>query len=104
MGIPLCRAGSEQVLAGSQRGHTASSIGRMKISVSLPQEDVAFVDEYAAGRAVDSRSAVIHAAIQLLRESVLEEEYLGAWDEWYASDDAELWDRTAGDGISDEAR
>ncbi|MGP4010787.1 ribbon-helix-helix domain-containing protein [Streptomyces sp. 4N124] len=75
----------------------------MKISVSLPQEDVSFVDQYAVERAADSRSAVIHAAIQLLRESVLEEEYLAAWDEWYASEDAALWDRTAGDGLSDEA-
>ncbi|MBO4255840.1 ribbon-helix-helix domain-containing protein [Streptomyces griseorubiginosus] len=75
----------------------------MKISVSLPQEDVEFVDAYAAERAAESRSAVIHAAIQLLRESVLEDEYLAAWDEWYASEDAALWDRTAGDGLSDEA-
>ncbi|MER5938862.1 ribbon-helix-helix domain-containing protein [Streptomyces sp. NPDC001928] len=76
----------------------------MKISVSLPQEDVAFVDEYAAKKAADSRSAVIHDAIQMLREAALEEEYLAAWDEWYASEDAELWDRTVGDGISDESR
>ncbi len=76
----------------------------MKISVSLPQEDVTFVDEYAARTTADSRSAVIHAAIQMLRESALEEEYLAAWDEWYASEDAELWDRTAGDGLSDESR
>lgn len=76
----------------------------MKISVSLPQEDVAFVDEYAVKKAAESRSAVIHAAIQALRESALEEEYLAAWDEWYASEDAQLWDRTAGDGISDESR
>ncbi|MGI5443301.1 antitoxin [Streptomyces shenzhenensis] len=76
----------------------------MKISVSLPQEDVAFVDGYAVEKAAESRSAVIHAAIQLLRESVLEEEYLAAWDEWYESEDAELWDRMAGDGLSDEAR
>ncbi|MZD08221.1 antitoxin [Streptomyces sp. SID5785] len=76
----------------------------MKISVSLPQEDVAFVDEYVTGRAADSRSAVIQTAIQLLRESVLESEYLEAWDEWYESEDAALWDRAAGDGIADEAR
>ncbi|MFD4247228.1 type II toxin-antitoxin system ParD family antitoxin [Streptomyces sp. NPDC058525] len=76
----------------------------MKISVSLPQEDVAFVDRYAAEVEAESRSAVIHAAIQLLRESALEKEYLEAWDEWYESGDAELWDRTAGDGIVDEAR
>ncbi|MFJ7268061.1 ribbon-helix-helix domain-containing protein [Streptomyces sp. NPDC099050] len=76
----------------------------MKISVSLPQEDVAFVDQYAAEMETESRSAVIQAAIQLLRESALEKEYLAAWDEWYESEDAELWDRTAGDGIVDEAR
>ncbi|MGY1500882.1 ribbon-helix-helix domain-containing protein [Streptomyces sp. QTS52] len=76
----------------------------MKISVSLPEDDVTFVDEYAVKKAAESRSAVIHAAIQMLRESALEEEYLAAWDEWYASEDAELWDRTVGDGISDEPR
>ncbi|MFK0045832.1 ribbon-helix-helix domain-containing protein [Streptomyces sp. NPDC090741] len=76
----------------------------MKISVSLPQEDVTFVDQYAAETEAESRSAVIQAAIQLLRESALEKEYLAAWDEWYESEDAALWDRTAGDGIVDEAR
>ncbi|MFJ3924008.1 ribbon-helix-helix domain-containing protein [Streptomyces sp. NPDC090022] len=76
----------------------------MKISVSLPQEDVTFVDQYAAETSAESRSAVIQAAIQLLRESALEKEYLEAWDEWYESEDAALWDRTAGDGLVDEAR
>ncbi|MFI5526054.1 ribbon-helix-helix domain-containing protein [Streptomyces platensis] len=75
----------------------------MKISVSLPQEDVAFVDEYAARTASDSRSAVIHAAIELLRAAQLEAEYTEAFAEWGESGDAALWDRTSGDGLADEA-
>ncbi|MFI6434721.1 ribbon-helix-helix domain-containing protein [Streptomyces sp. NPDC050759] len=75
----------------------------MKISVSLPQEDVAFVDEYASRTEAESRSAVIHDAIELLRQAQLAEEYTQAFAEWDASEDAALWDRTSGDGITDEA-
>lgn len=71
--------------------------------MSLPQEDVAFVDEYAARKGL-SGSAAIHVAVQLLRESTLEEDYLEAWDEWHASEDADLWRRMAGDSLSDESR
>lgn len=74
----------------------------MKISVSLPQEDVAFVDEYAAETEAGSRSAAIHAAIELLRASRLETEYDAAFAEWEASEDAAFWDRFSGDGISAE--
>ncbi|MFE2986839.1 type II toxin-antitoxin system ParD family antitoxin [Streptomyces sp. NPDC059262] len=74
----------------------------MKISVSLPQEDVTFVDEYASRTEADSRSAVIHAAIELLRTAELEAQYTEAFAEWDASEDAALWDRTAGDGITSE--
>ncbi|MER6525175.1 ribbon-helix-helix domain-containing protein [Streptomyces sp. NPDC001508] len=76
----------------------------MKISVSLPQEDVAFVDEYAARTDAESRSAVIHAAIELLKQAQLEEQYAEAFAEWDGSEDAEFWDRFSGDGLSDEAR
>jgi len=76
----------------------------MKISVSLPQEDVAFVDEYAARTEAESRSAVIHAAIELLRAAQLEAEYTEAFSEWDGSGDAEFWDGLTGDGLTDEAR
>ncbi|MFJ6851668.1 ribbon-helix-helix domain-containing protein [Streptomyces sp. NPDC091271] len=76
----------------------------MKISVSLPQEDVAFVDEYAAKTEADSRSAVIHAAIEALRASNLEADYEAAFAEWDGSEDAAFWDRFSGDGLTDEAR
>ncbi|WP_405799381.1 ribbon-helix-helix domain-containing protein [Streptomyces sp. NBC_01506] len=75
----------------------------MKISVSLPQEDVAFVDEYVRRTEAESRSAVIHAAIESLRATQLEAEYTEAFAEWSASEDAALWDRTSGDGITNEA-
>lgn len=71
----------------------------MKLSVSLPEEDIEFVDEYAAKQHARSRSAVIHEAVRLLRSSNLEEEYGAAWDEWVESGEAEVWDVTAGDGL-----
>ncbi|MEU5966402.1 antitoxin [Streptomyces globisporus] len=76
----------------------------MKISVSLPQEDVDFVDAYAAANAAESRSAVIQAAIELLRTSRLESEYEAAFAEWDKSEDTAFWDRATGDGLTDAAR
>ncbi|PPK66768.1 antitoxin [Actinokineospora auranticolor] len=77
----------------------------MKLSVSLPEEDVRFIDEYL-GRAAEhgNRSAVIQLAIGLLRESSLRDEYLAAFDEWDAGEDALLWEPTAADGALDAAR
>lgn len=71
----------------------------MKLSVSLPEEDVTFLDDYARARGFDSRSAVVHRALRLLRASELGRDYEAAWNEWFDADDAELWDQTAGDGI-----
>jgi Arc/MetJ-type ribon-helix-helix transcriptional regulator len=70
----------------------------MKISVSLPSEDIIYVDEYAHRKGSSSRSSVLHHAIDLLRLSELEEAYASAWDEWAQSEDAALWD-----AIADEA-
>jgi Arc/MetJ-type ribon-helix-helix transcriptional regulator len=71
----------------------------MKVSVSLPGEDVAFLDEYANTHAFSSRSAVLHEAIQALRFGDLGDAYRDAWDEWKESGDAALWDTTTGDGV-----
>jgi Arc/MetJ-type ribon-helix-helix transcriptional regulator len=76
----------------------------MKVSVSLPDDDVAFVDDYASRLGIASRSSVLHRAIRLLRMSELEDAYVAAWDDWAASEDAGLWDSTAADGIADAAR
>ena len=53
----------------------------MKLSVSLPEEDVEFLDEYARTQGYDSRSAVVHKAVRLLRASELGNAYADAWDE-----------------------
>jgi Arc/MetJ-type ribon-helix-helix transcriptional regulator len=80
------------------------SIIGVKVSVSIPEDDLAFVDDYARRRGVGSRSAVLHDAIELLRMSELEDAYAAAWDEWEGTEEARLWDGTAGDGITDAAR
>jgi Arc/MetJ-type ribon-helix-helix transcriptional regulator len=75
----------------------------MKVSVSLPERDIAFLDEYAAEQGLESRSAAFHAAIKALRDRDLQDEYAVAIDEWYASGDAEAWDATIADGIEPDA-
>ena len=71
----------------------------MKVSVSLPEEDVRFLDEYASSQGIDSRSAVVHRAVRLLKASGLGEAYERAWQEWDAGSDAALWEATAADGL-----
>ena len=71
----------------------------MKLSVSIPDEDVRVLDEYVARRPGASRSGALHVAIELLRERSLVEQYDVAMDEWTASGEAGTWDATAGDGI-----
>jgi Arc/MetJ-type ribon-helix-helix transcriptional regulator len=71
----------------------------MKVSVSLPGEDVEFLDEYARGRGLDSRSAAVHQAVRLLRAAELGPAYEGAWDEWAGGEDAAIWESTADDRL-----
>ena len=71
----------------------------MKISVSLPDQDVEFLDEYAKKLGVPSRSAVIQQAVRLLRASELGPVYAEASREWESGEDADVWDSAAGDGI-----
>ncbi len=73
----------------------------MKLSVSLPPSDVAFVDRYLAEHDEPSRSAVLRRALKLLRERELGDAYEAAWDEW-AKGDGKLWESTVGDGLRPE--
>jgi len=73
----------------------------MKLSVSIPDDDVRFLDDYAREQGLDSRSAALHRAVRLLRTAELGAAYESAWDEWAA--DAESWDATAGDGLATDA-
>ena len=71
----------------------------MKVSVSLPDEDVEFLDKYAETKGYDSRSAVVHRAVRLLRASELGDDYADAWAEWTDSRDADAWNAAVGDGL-----
>lgn len=64
----------------------------MKVSVSLPADDVEFLDTYAQSQGYDSRSAVMHKAVALLRAGELTDAYEDAWQSWASSDDAQVWD------------
>jgi Arc/MetJ-type ribon-helix-helix transcriptional regulator len=72
----------------------------VKLSVSIPAEDVALLDEFARTAGLPSRSAVLQHAVRLLRHQGLEEDYAAAWDEWDASAGRAAWDGTAGDGLT----
>jgi antitoxin MazE9 len=68
-----------------------------KLSISLPDDDLAFLDELNA----ESRSAAVHKAIDLARSLRLVDDYTAAYDEWAESGDAELWEAVVGEGIAE---
>ena len=70
----------------------------MKLSVSIPDDDLEFIDRYASEHAVESRSGVVHRAVSLLRATELGEDYAAAWSEWDESE-AEAWEPTVDDGM-----
>lgn len=72
----------------------------MKVSVSLPNVDVEFLDSYAHRHGVTSRSGALQQAIRLLRASELGDEYEEAWAEWEVSGEAEIWESTAADSLT----
>lgn len=71
----------------------------MKASVSLPEEDLAFLDAYVKDHGVGSRSAALHKAVDLLRAEQLAQDYEDAWDSWSSSGDCEAWDTALADGL-----
>ncbi len=70
----------------------------MKLSISLPADDVHFLDEYARQRD-RSRSAAVHEAIDALRNGALADAYEQAWGEWEADGEGEVWESASGDGV-----
>jgi Arc/MetJ-type ribon-helix-helix transcriptional regulator len=72
----------------------------VKLSVSLPDEDIEFLDTYAREQGATSRSAVIREAVRLLRATGLGADYALAWDEWAEGGDHGAWDSSVADGMS----
>lgn len=75
----------------------------MKLSVSLSEEDVALLDEYARTSGLRSRSAALRHAIRQLQHADLEADYAAAWDEWESSGEKTAWEGTVADGLFDAA-
>ncbi|HEX3392129.1 MAG TPA: ribbon-helix-helix domain-containing protein [Solirubrobacteraceae bacterium] len=71
----------------------------MKVSVSLPGEDVEFLDAYASAHDYSSRSAVVHQAIRAFRRGELHDAYRDAWDEWSRDESSAAWETTTDDGL-----
>ena len=76
----------------------------MKLSVSLPEDDLAILDEFVRSTGLPSRSAAVQHAVRMPRHPDLEDNYATAWQEWETSGGAAAWDATAADGIVNAAR
>jgi Arc/MetJ-type ribon-helix-helix transcriptional regulator len=71
----------------------------MKVSISLPPEDLDYLDAYAKKTGLPTRSAALQKAVRLLRTAELSQAYAAAWEEFDADGEAALWETTIGDGI-----
>jgi antitoxin ParD1/3/4 len=71
-----------------------------KLSVSLPNNLIQFVEEYQKRHGCESRSQVLHAALTLLKQRELERAYEDAYAEMV--EEAAIWDAVSADGLDDE--
>ena len=69
----------------------------MKVSVSVPDEDIEFLDNYVKTHQVASRSAAVQRAIRLLRASELTNAYAAAFAEWTDDPGNKAWDAATPD-------
>ncbi|TXK17768.1 antitoxin [Homoserinibacter sp. GY 40078] len=67
-----------------------------KVSVSLSDADISYLDAQTLAGRYGSRSAALQDAIRKLRESELADAYAEAFAEWH--DD--VWDDALGDGLT----
>jgi putative addiction module CopG family antidote len=71
-----------------------------KVSLSLDEHDVAFLDRETADGRFPSRSAAVQEAVRLLRESRLADAYAEAFGEWSESGEQDAWSAADLDGIA----
>ncbi len=67
-----------------------------KISVSLAADDLSYLDLQTLSGRYASRSAALHDAIRMLRESELADAYAEAFAEWHGDE----WDEAVSDGLT----
>lgn len=71
----------------------------MKVSVSLPAEDIEFLDVYARATGYRSRSAALHQAVAVLRSGQLASAYEDAWLTWKETGEDDAWNAVTADGL-----
>ena len=64
----------------------------MKLSVSLPDEEFAYLDRCVDDGLYPSRSAVVLRALRLLRSADLGAMYADAFSEWESSEEGADWE------------
>ncbi|MBS1675601.1 MAG: type II toxin-antitoxin system ParD family antitoxin [Actinobacteria bacterium] len=67
-----------------------------KVSLSLSEQDIAFLDAETSSGRYASRSAATQDAVRLLRESRLADAYAAAFAEGYDP----IWDDASEDGLA----
>ena len=73
--------------------------GTVKVSTTLPAEDIAFLESYAQRHDLPSRAAAHHAAVKSLRRAELSAQYGDAYEQWAHTGEAAAWDCVVGDGL-----
>ena len=76
----------------------------MKVSVSLPDEDVEFLDRYAASSGHRLSIRRTPQGRPPAQGDGVGPAYEQAWADWASDDDSDLWETTTGDGLADAAR
>ena len=69
-----------------------------KLSVSLSESDVEYIDELARARS-GNRSAAIHDLVRIARERASVSDYMMANDEWTESGESRAWEAADSDGL-----
>ena len=68
-----------------------------RLAVSVPDEDIEFLDKYVKTHRIASRSAAVQRAIRLLRASELTNAYAAAFTEWTDEPGNAAWDAASAD-------
>ncbi len=73
-----------------------------KLSVSLDPIRIKFIEQYQTSHEVRTKSEVVDRALALLQHEELKLQYAAAYQEWFDSGEAEVWDAVVGDGLENE--
>ena len=76
----------------------------MKLSISVPDEQVELIDRVMTAQGLTSRSAAIQQGIELWLNQALVEDYTAAFREWDASGESAEWESVAADGLEAEGQ